>query len=109
VALEQVTAPGAAVGPADDDVGVQLRLLAVERDHPQEREDLDLLGQGDPAILLGGRVEIAEDDVAQGADGRHVARTQPLARREPRQLLDHLVVLVEDDHERALSAVQEQG
>src|SRR5262249_12338857 len=106
--LEQVTAMRAAVSTPDHDVAVQLRFLAVERNDAKERENFNLLAQRNPLVLARHAIEIAERHLAQRADRGDLARAQRLAARERGEALHDLLAPLEDHHERAFPAVEQE-
>ena len=79
-------------------MGVDGRLVVRERDVAREREHLDLLVERDLLVLLALPVEVAEDHVAERANGGEVRGGEVLGVGEAFELLHDPVAAVE--HER---------
>jgi monofunctional glycosyltransferase len=108
-AREQVTPTGGAVGKAHNHVGMELGLVGgVQRDVADQREDLHLLGEQHPLVILPRAIEVTEGHLAERADGREMRGAQTLRRGEQRQARDRLFALVEDQRERLLPGRVEQ-
>jgi hypothetical protein len=82
---------------------MHLGLALVERNIAHERQDFDLLAEGDALVLLPFPVEIAHHDVAEGAEGREVAAIEMLAPSEVEEPCDDLVPGVKDQGKRLLA------
>src|SRR3954466_5637862 len=67
---KEMPAGRAAVGRADDDVRVDLRLAVRDGDIPEQAEHLDLLVERDPRVVLARPVEVTEHDALEGANSR---------------------------------------
>lgn len=95
---------GRAVAFADDKVNVQ---GGPARRRPgniaYERRNLDLLAHRNAQILLPRPIEVEQDSVLEGSDGRELGRENPLRKRESLQAFDSLVAAFEDDGKRPLT------
>jgi hypothetical protein len=69
-----------------------------------EGEHLDLLVHGDPQVVLVLPVEVAEHDLAEGADAAEAGRRQRVVPGEAQQSVHQLVPGLEDEHEAPLGA-----
>ncbi len=108
VSLEQVAAVGRSVCLSNHDVGVDARLLAVERDVADEGEHLYLLPNRDSPEVAALTIVVADDDVAERADAGEVSCSDLLCAREGCDSFDRLFALVEDEYERRLALYGEQ-
>jgi hypothetical protein len=81
---------------------VDFRLATVERHVTEERQHLDLFADRDPRVVAQLAIEVAERDVAEGADRREVCRAERLVARERGQRGDGLVALFENHGPRPL-------
>src|SRR5947207_13355061 len=95
--LQQMAAARLAVGTADDDVRVDFRLATVQRDVPDQREDLDLLAQRDPLVVARLAIEIAEGHPAEGAAGGAVRAAEPPSSPDTRRSRPGLAPLTQYD------------
>ena len=66
--LDQVTADYGTIGFAENRMEMQGRALSADRDIAEQRQDLDLLANGDLLVSLGFPLEIPEDGAAECAD-----------------------------------------
>ncbi len=73
VSFEQMAAQRCSIGCRHDGVGVQLRFFLVKGDIARERDDLDLLFDRYPYIVLAVDVEEAERGSAECTDGCEVS------------------------------------
>src|SRR5215217_1805133 len=105
VGLQEVPAPGRAVAPAEDHVGVQFRLAFVERDVPDQGEHLNLLLDRYLLVLLPYDVEVPERRAGEGAyrcEGRSIEGVLP---GKVRYLRDDLVPRVKHEREGLLASL----
>lgn len=99
VGFLEVSPVGGAVGAADDDVGVDLRLSLFEGDVSDEGEELDLLVEGDDGfVLFSLPVEPAETDRGERADGFEAAAGEALFFGEGLKAGGQLVAGIEDEY-----------
>src|SRR5690606_38622146 len=96
--LEDVAATGRAIRLADDGVGVDLRLALVDGDVPDEREDFDLLFDGNLSILLRFDVEEAKRRSAEGADRGEIAAVQAVLEGKALDPGHELLAGIENDN-----------
>lgn len=88
---------------ADDEVRMNLRPILAERDISSERGHLDLLVDGDLLVALLLPIEVAEGDVAEGADAAEVGCGESVLDREGLEHGHRLVTTLEDESEGALA------
>ena len=74
VGLKQMPSPGRPIRPAKHHMGMQFWLSVLKRDVTHQRENLDLLADGDFAIFLRLPVEVAERRFLKRTDGRESCR-----------------------------------
>src|SRR5829696_7872498 len=92
------------VGPAEDHVGVYLRLAIVLGSYSSdEREHLHLLLYQYPFVLLLLDVEVTQHRVAKGPDRGKAGGAQSVVLRKARQLGHKFVVRVEHECEGLLA------
>src|SRR5690606_25913270 len=87
-----------AIRLADDSVGVDLRLALVDGDVPDEREDFDLLFDGNLSILLRFDVEEAKRRSAEGADRGEIAAVQAVLEGKALDPGHELLAGIENDN-----------
>jgi hypothetical protein len=99
--FDEVPAVCSRIDLANDDVRVHLRLILLERNISDQRQDLDLFLDGDVLIPLRTPIEIRHDRVRERADRREVAGGQPLFSRKGGEHGDGFVIGRQDEHERS--------
>src|SRR5438093_1938552 len=102
--FQQVAAQRRAVRLAEDHVRMNLGLPALSlRNVADQRNDLDLLADGNPLVVLLRPVEVAERHVLEGADGSEVTATELMVAGERLEVTHDLVASLEDQGVRLLA------
>jgi hypothetical protein len=109
VSFDEVAGVGTSVGVADDEVGVDLRFAVLDGDVAGERRNLDLLVDRDWLVLLPLPVEVAERDVAEGADAGEVSGGELVLACESLQFALDLVAAREDECVASLAVDLAEG
>ena len=76
--LKEMAPVGRPICFADNHVRMHLGLALVEGNIAHQRQDYDLLGERDAFVILLFPIEIAHNDIAEGAESREVATVEML-------------------------------
>lgn len=105
---KNMTAVRCAVGLADHDVSVDLRILIFKGDIADEGENFHLLCYGNLFVFLCVPVEIAERDVAKCTDGCKVTGAKLVLLGKRSQFPNELIAFIEYDRKRFLPRLIDQ-
>ena len=105
VGLKQMSSPGGPIRPTKHHMGMQFWLSVLKRDVTHQRENLDLLADGDFAVFLRLPVEVAERRFLKRADRRESCAAQVVLAGEFLQAGHGLVARFEDDRKRLFCSV----